>query len=133
MVVNKYISSFIFLLSFVLNACGQDYNDRTVLGEEFAKDELKKSLIDTVQYQYKSTVSQPLIITDKKSAIAVAEPILFKTYGKKNIMSERPYEIYHIDNFWVMLGTIPKNSLGEGFLIILDERNGKTVRLTHWQ
>jgi len=65
------------------------------------------------------------------TAISVAEPILFSIYGKDNITKQRPYEIYFIDNYWVIAGTLPKGYLGGTFLIIIDSKDSEIIRITH--
>ena len=57
--------------------------------------------------------------------------MLFSIYGKDNIIKQSPYEIYFIDNYWVIGGTLPKEYLGGTFLIIIDSRNCKIIRITH--
>ncbi|MCA8830338.1 YbbC/YhhH family protein [Hymenobacter sp. BT728] len=76
-----------------------------------------------------STVPQPL--PDSAAAVRVAEPILFRTYGKKNIVHERPYEVYLIDKYWVVMGTLPEDWMGGVFIIILDSRDSRMIELTH--
>jgi hypothetical protein len=61
----------------------------------------------------------------------MVEPILFSIYGKDNIITQRPYEIYPIENYWVITGTLPNGMLGGTFLIITDARDGKIIKLTH--
>jgi len=117
----------LILLTFSLNAYSQ--NSRTILGKSYAEKELKLALSNEKQHNVVDNKS--LIIKDSLTAIKVAEPILFSIYGKKNIESEKPYEIYLIDNYWVIAGTLPKNWRGGTFLIIIDARNSKVLRITH--
>lgn len=71
------------------------------------------------------------LIPDKETAIAVAEPILFKYYGKQEIKSERPYEVMFIDGYWYITGTLPEGYLGGTFIIIINSLNGQIIRLIH--
>lgn len=120
---------FLTLLTFTLNACGQKKNDRTLLGKSYAEQELKSAL--TGKSQHNVIDNKTSIIKDSLTAINVAEPILFSIYGKDNITKQRPYEIYFIDNYWVIGGTLPKEYLGGTFLIIIDSRDCKIIRITH--
>ena len=71
-------------------------------------------------------------ISDKQTAIEVAEPILFKTYGKDRIRDEQPYNADFIDGYWVLSGTLPYYyTKGGTFLIILDGKDGNVIKLTH--
>ncbi|MDX1936824.1 MAG: NTF2 fold immunity protein [Flavihumibacter sp.] len=99
------------------------------MGEANARNELKVALSDTTIHNVLSVNS--LIIKNKETAINVVEPILFALYSKDNIIKQRPYETYLIDNYWVVSGTLPKGYLGGTFLIIVDATNSKIIRLTH--
>ncbi|HEY2580499.1 MAG TPA: NTF2 fold immunity protein [Mucilaginibacter sp.] len=80
------------------------------------------------------------IIDDKETATAIAELVLFKIYGKKSIISQRPYEIYLIDDCWFIRGTLPAAKTAGGittevvggtFLIILSSKDGRIIKLDH--
>jgi septin family protein len=73
------------------------------------------------------------VISDKETAIAVAEPILFKIYGKNQILSEKPYQVELVDGYWILNGTLPKGYLGGTFLIILSAKDGRVIKLTHYK
>jgi hypothetical protein len=120
---------FLTLLTFTLTACGQTKGDRNILGKEYAKQELKSSLTDKSLHNVID--SKTVIIKDSLTAINIAEPILFSIYGKDNITKQRPYEIYFIDNYWLITGTLPSGWEGGTFLIIIDSRDSKVIRITH--
>jgi hypothetical protein len=120
---------FLTLLIFTLAACGQTKNDRTILGKSYATQELKIALTDKSQYNFLD--GKRIIIKDSVTAISIAEPILFSIYGKDNITEQRPYETYLIDNYWVICGTLPKDYMGGTFLIIIDSRDSRIVKITH--
>lgn len=71
------------------------------------------------------------IIKDSETAIQVSEAILFKIYGKRNIRKQKPYEVSFISGYWVLNGTLPKNTVGGTFLIIISASNGQVIKLTH--
>ena len=119
----------LMLLIFTLTACGQTKGDRTILGKSYAEKELKSALTDKSQHNVVD--NSTVIIKDSLTAINVAEPILFGIYGKDKIIKQRPYEIYFIDNYWVICGTLPKGYVGGTFLIIIDSRDSKIIRITH--
>jgi len=73
------------------------------------------------------------VLPDKETALAVAEQILFKVYGKDQILGERPYHAKLIDDYWVLSGTLPKNMLGGTFLIILSAKDGRVIKLIHYK
>ena len=70
-------------------------------------------------------------INDEVSAISVAEPILFSSYGKENILKQRPYKIGKVQNYWVIYGSHPKPQIGGVFEIIINSKTGRIVKVTH--
>ena len=63
----------------------------------------------------------------------MAEPILFEIYGKSKIEDEKPYEVFLINNYWVIRGTQNRFSLGGTFSIVIDARNSKVIRVIHYK
>ena len=100
-----------------------------MLGKSYAEKELQSALTDKSQHNVIN--AKTVIIKDSVTAINVAEPILFSIYGKDNITKQRPYEIYFIDNYWLIGGTLPKESKGGTFLIIIDSRDCRIIKITH--
>ncbi|NTS44013.1 hypothetical protein HRG84_24250 [Flavisolibacter sp. BT320] len=128
MITAKAIYFFTFLM-LTLTACGQQQNSRTILGKSYAENELKSALSDKTQHNVID--NKKAIIKDSVTAISVAEPILFSIYGTDNITRQRPYETYFVDNYWIISGTLPKNCVGGTFLIIIDARDSRVLKITH--
>ncbi len=75
-----------------------------------------------------------LLIKDKQGLISYAEPILFKTYGKEEIISEKPYIISFKNGIWIMDGTLPSPfTIGGTFHIEIKAKDGKVVKLVHYK
>jgi hypothetical protein len=108
-----------------LIACSQ--SDRSKFGIENAKHELKSALNNSSEKQ----ILVDTIVKSQKTAIKYAETILFESYGQKNIERQKPYEVYKIDGYWIIGGTLPKGMLGGTFLIIINSKNGQVIKLTH--
>ena len=127
----KYIKSTLTFLMLViyLTACGQSKSDRLILGKKNAEEEIKSALSDTTKHNVIN--SKTIIIKDSLTATTIAESVLFGVYGKTNITKQKPYEIYHIDNYWLLTGTLPKGWVGGTFLIIMDDRNSQIIKITH--
>lgn len=71
------------------------------------------------------------LLADKNIAVAVAEPMLFNIYGKDNIMRQRPYEVYLVFGFWYVAGTLPKDSEGGTFEIIIEASTSRVIGVNH--
>lgn len=128
MITARIIFFFTFLV-LTSTACSQQQDARTILGKSYAENELKSALSDKARHNVID--NKTVIIKDSVTAISIAEPLLFSMYGKDNIAQQRPYETYFIDNYWILRGTLPKNSVGGTFLIIIDARNSSIVKITH--
>jgi NTF2 fold immunity protein len=122
---------FLFILIYAFTSCEQPINQRSILGKEYAEEELKLTLsTDTAHNIIDSTI---ILIQDSVTAIGIAEPILFSIYGKEAIAVQQPYECYFIDNYWIVFGTRKIDELGGTFLIIIDARNAEIIRITHYK
>lgn len=128
MTTARVIIFFTFLL-LTQTVFSQGKDERTFLGKAYAEAELKSILSGNAQHN--NIDKKTLIIKDNMTAIGVTEPILFSFYGKDNITSQRPYETFLIDNHWIINGTLPRERRGGRFLIILDARDGRILRMTH--
>lgn len=121
----KYL--LVIFLAFTINSCAQ--NNRLILGEKYAKEELDAVLAKKSGHNVVD--NKELIVKESKTAIKIAEAILFEIYGKENIERQKPYEEYLIKNYWVISGTLPEGSLGGTFLIIIDAKNAQILKITH--
>ncbi|GHC65385.1 NTF2 fold immunity protein [Ulvibacter litoralis] len=117
---------FIVGILFISNLSAQDA-DRNILDKTYADELLSKAL----SFKTDTTKTyQPIIATEEK-AIKYAELFMFDRYGKETIEFEKPYQVYLIDNYWIIFGTLPKNYRGGVFEIVFDSRNGKIIMFGH--
>lgn len=104
------------------------------LPAEFAEERVKEVLMDTSRRSWAKANQTRALITTKEAAIKIAEPILFEIYGKEKILSERPYGVHKIRNYWFISGSLPRlYDVGGGFEIILDSRSAKVMSITHYK
>jgi len=120
----------------------QDKQDASINSEEIIDstvvrinhDTLSISKINELEGYYKKTQKELLggivIIKNTRDLVNIAEPILFSIYGKKNIVSERPYSAKLIGDYWEMSGSL-HTSLGGTFFIVIDRKTCEIVRLFH--
>ncbi len=123
--LSAFQSNLMICVFFVFCSCTKHQK----LGLQVAKDELKGALL----YKENRKLNYGNLITTPQAAIAIAEPILFGVYGKQEILDERPYEVYLIDGYWVLNGTLPVGSHGGGFLIILSAKDAQVINLIHYK
>jgi hypothetical protein len=126
----EHSTAFIVFFAAINFSChGQIATDHVKLGRHNAELELKAALKDSIS---KNVVSPgEIIIKDSLTAINIAEPLLFGIYGKSNIIEQRPYEVHHINHYWLVNGTLPQTMLGGTFLIIIDDKNCKILKIIH--
>ena len=101
---------------------------RTFLGREVARQQLKEVLALRTK-----PFARENLIKDSATAVAIAEPILFNTYGREEILDQRPYEVYLIDSLWYLMGTIPDGYKGGGFEIIINSTDARVMSLRHYK
>ena len=111
-----------------LSFFGQNFKNRTIVGEDYAKQAIKKALSDSSDKSFSDT-----LIKNKEMAISIAEPILMNLYGKAVIADEKPYECYSIDGYWFIGGTLPKNHTGSVFEMIMSAKDGRIIKIMHGQ
>jgi hypothetical protein len=122
----KTLTLIVFLL-FTVMSFGQSSDYRKMTKEQ-ANTILAEALSDSTLH---NVIGAKPILTDSAKAIKFAEFVLFDIYGKDNIEIQKPYDIFHIDSYWLISGILPKGYVGGTFLIIMDSRNSQIIRLTH--
>ncbi|UFH33590.1 YbbC/YhhH family protein [Chryseobacterium sp. C-71] len=91
---------------------------------EYAKTELENAKIS-------NEFSPTKVILDPKTAVEISESILFPIYGKENIIKQRPYDVHFIHGYYIIKGTFPEPQIGGTFIIIINSKDGKVIKLTH--
>jgi len=117
------------LVSFSMSQNKPKTEERLIIGEAYAKKALNHALYNNMQHNLVD--GKTLIVKDSTAAIQIAEAILFPIYSKESIVKQRPYEVYQIDDYWVIFGTLPLEYRGGTFQIIIDARNAQVLQITH--
>ena len=86
---------------------------------------------DSVINSYVSMGLHDTLLNNEKTAVAVAETILFNIYGKKTIESEKPYHVRLENGCWHISGNLPEGYVGGVFSIVLNAQDGKAVVFPH--
>jgi hypothetical protein len=68
------------------------------------------------------------LVPDQRTAIAIAEAVLFPIYGEKNIRQQRPYVAKHARGKWIIEGA---GYAGGVFHIEIGQRDAKILELWH--
>ncbi|WP_290858601.1 NTF2 fold immunity protein [Flavobacterium sp.] len=122
--VNLFLFCFIFCQMLTSQNLNNQKNNNRIIAENELEIALSKKSVNN--FSQKET-----IIKDSLSAISIAETILFNIFDKTSILEQKPYDIHHINNYWIISGILPKGYKGGTFLIIIDDRNSEVIRITH--
>jgi hypothetical protein len=126
---SKFIKIILFSLIFCQISFSQNSTQQNKEGRKIAESELSLALSKNSGH---NVINQKaILIKDTISAITIAETILFTIFDKTSILNQKPYEIHHINNYWVIFGTLPEDYIGGTFLLILDDRNAEVIKITH--
>ena len=117
----------IFTTFLVTIQCGSRKNNHFDSREVWRR-ELNVILADTSRQFYADT-----LITNEKTALAIAEPILAAKFGQKHIDREKPLVAIRVDNYWIVDGTLPRRYVGGTVTVILRATDGKIILLTHYK
>jgi len=72
------------------------------------------------------------LVPDERTAIAVAEAILFPIYGEKHIRDQRPYVVKHAQGKWTIEGSLPSGFVvGGTFHIVIRQRDAQILEIGH--
>ena len=118
----------LFLILISILSCNKEIETPSFEKIKLSEKETLKEINDSTLH---NAIGKDEIITDEKTTISIAEPLLFSVYGKENIIKQRPYKIGKVQNYWVVSGSLPKPQIGGVFEIIIDSKNGEIIRLTH--
>ena len=74
-------------------------------------------------------------VSSAEMAFKIAEPMLIDTYGKENILLQKPFRINLVDDIWIIYGTLPlangKMAVGGTAYIEIRKKNGELVKMIH--
>lgn len=118
---------FVFSILILILSCNKEVTNPSFEKIKLSDKEILKEINDCKLFE----IDKEKEINDEVSAISVAEPILFSSYGKENILKQRPYKIGKVQNYWVIYGSHPKPQIGGIFEIIINSKTGRIVKVTH--
>ncbi|HPT14446.1 MAG TPA: YbbC/YhhH family protein [Bacteroidales bacterium] len=124
-ICKKNILLYLFVLV-IINSCNNNGSNCVRINSEDAKKYLNEFLKDSIH-----PCDNMVLIPNDEVAIKIAEPILFNIYGKNKIVNEKPYRISLIDNYWLIMGSLSKNTDGGVFEIVINAKDGKIIGVSH--
>ena len=140
------IKLILLLMTFITFGCDKKVENKTVQIKQNisnAKDTVvwvsgdykndKKTVTEYLKYLIGYSLKDKVLIENQQELISFAEPILFKVFGKDLIISERPYKISLIDNYWYMTGSMNSKEVcvGGTFVIIVNRKTCEVKFIIH--
>jgi hypothetical protein len=71
------------------------------------------------------------LVPDKDTATKVAEVILFRLYGERDIVHQRPYTVTEDQNIWWVCGTLQGEGFGSAFKIAISRQTAAVLYVEH--
>lgn len=106
-------------------------SSNTLKNELMGIDFLKSAYSDIMRDSTNNHLDRQILIKDSITLIHIIEPILFDTFGEKEILLERPYEVHLFGDNWLAMGTLPKDYLGGTFEVIINRKTCEIIHLSH--
>jgi len=123
--MKSYNTILLLLILFVIIGCKHakwvksDKTESQVILQDFSNNEVY------------NVVKSKKIIPNEEMAISIAEVYLFKLYGKKQIVEQRPYVIRLMnDSLWAISGTLHYQT-GGTFEMVINSKNGEVIEIAH--
>jgi len=123
----KPFVSILILLSIAPPLLAAQEKDSLVITENTSKASVRKALKNSQRIFLKG----PLENCDQ--VINGAELLLFKVYGRKRILNEKPYHFSSNEIWWQLYGDLPAGSLGGVFEVIISKETKEVVKIIHTQ
>jgi hypothetical protein len=80
---------------------------------------------------YRVPLPKEGLIPDRETAIKIAEVVLFRLYGDRDIINQRPYQVKEEDDIWFISGTLKEGDLGSVFAVAISKQTGAILHLEH--
>lgn len=125
---NKIIAVTAILFTIFLNNL---YAQKKVSKDEFLHNLYKENLHEVLKHKLDGYKPDDGVIADSISAVKIAEIVLSKIYGEKQIRREKPFTALLIEGYWIIYGNLPKGYAGGVAEIFINKSNGEVIYISH--
>jgi len=73
------------------------------------------------------------LVPDEKTAISIAEAILYPIYGEETVKRERPFAAHLNNGVWTVIGYLPPGMMGGTAVVRVAQRDGRILFVNHFQ
>ena len=71
------------------------------------------------------------VVPDEQTAISIAVAVWSPIYGKDEIAKQKPYQVFLVDGYWVVSGSLPKQLVGGTAKIVISKEDGRIINISH--
>lgn len=106
---------------------GASAGEYHTLNRDWASKYLKSVLV------YGSHHYQPSegVVSDEQTAVSIAVAVWNPIYGEDNIAKQKPYQVFLVDGYWVVSGSLPKRMVGGTAKIVIAREDGRIINISH--
>ena len=102
-------------------------NERPPKGAEIIRHVYEKS---EVEWE-KEFIPPEGLVPDEQTAISIAVAVLSPIYGKDKIASQKPYQVFLVDGYWVITGSLSIRKVGGTATIVIAKADGRIINISH--
>ena len=102
-------------------------NERPPKGAEIIRHVFDKSEVGYA----KEFIPSEGLVPDEQTAISIAVAVWNPIYGEDNIAKQKPYQVFLVDGYWVVCGSLPKRMVGGTAKIVISKEDGRIINISH--
>jgi hypothetical protein len=129
--MKKELVIIILILFFTINYCTDDEIKNEYDVEIREAQEYIKSLVKNINEN--NYLPSDGVVKDEDTASKIATIILNNIYGENNIQNQKPFKVILFEGIWIIMGTLPKDTLGGVVKIMIQKEDGKVLYIDHTQ
>lgn len=71
------------------------------------------------------------LVPDEQTAISIAVAVWSPIYGKDKIAGQKPYQVFLVDDYWVVSGSLSIRMVGGTAKIVIARADGRIINISH--
>ena len=103
--------------------------DRMCCGTEVSQSEIE--WLDELKGPF--FIPEKGFVSDRETAIRIAEAVWIQIYGKECIEREKPFRATLVEGIWYVTGTLPGDMEGGVAMAKISQKDGRIITVIHSQ
>ena len=71
------------------------------------------------------------VVPDEQTAISIAVAVWSPIYGQDKIAKQEPYQVFLVDGYWVVSGSLSIRKVGGTAKIVIAKEDGRIIDISH--